>query len=398
MESPSESGSWLRRESVRPKKEQSQGISEESVSYKVPFVDPRLHYRRYQAEIDGAISECLTRGDLINREQLRRFEANLAKFVGTKYAVGLGSGYHALALSLIAGGVGADDEVITVAHTFVATVSAIVHAGATPVLVDAGADYNMDIDAFERAITPKTKAVLPVHLNGRICDMERLSAIARKHGLFIVEDACQALGAAQNGVKAGSFGVGCWSFYPFKMLGGYGDGGAITTDDPEIARLVTLLRYNGEDRETGEFVQHGYTAILDNVQAAILDKKLVHLPEWIEHRRHIADLYRKELAGVGDLRLPHFAGAGFHDVFQNYVVRTSRRDPLRAWLRERGVETLVSWPKPMWKHAGLKLGEPHLPESEAICREVISLPMSAETTSEHVAITAEAISAFFRSE
>lgn len=366
------------------------------MAYKVPFVDPREHYRRYSAELDAAIHDCLANGDLIARRQLASFEENLARFVGTKFAVGLNSGYHALHFSLLAAGVGPGDEVITVAHTFAATVSAIVHCGAKPVLIDVGPDYNMNVDQLERAITPRTKVILPVHLNGRVCEMDRLMAIAEKHRLKVVEDACQALGARNGERMAGSFGLaGCWSFYPFKMLGCFGDGGAITTDDPEVARMATLLRYNGEDRVTGEFHYHGYTALLDNVQAAVLDVKLKRLPAWIEHRRRVAELYRRELSAVKGLRLPHLSEERHFDVFQNYVIRTARRDDLRAFLKERGVETLVSWPKPMWEHRALGLGEPDLPETRAICREVLSLPMSAETTDEHVRVTAAAIREFF---
>jgi dTDP-4-amino-4,6-dideoxygalactose transaminase len=320
----------------------------------------------------------------------------LASFVGTKYAVGLNSGYHALALSLLAAGVGPGNEVITVAHTFVATVSAIVHAGATPVLVDVRGDYNMDMDQVERAITPRTKAILPVHLNGRLCDMERLATVAERHHLLVIEDAAQSLGAKFKGKVAGSFGVaGCFSFYPFKMLGGFGDGGAVTTDDPEIARTVTLLRFNGEDRETGEYHHHGYTALLDNVQAAVLDVKLRRLPQWIEYRRSLAALYRRGLEGIGDLRLPHFEGDDYYDAFQNYVIRTERRDELRQMLTANGVETLVSWPKPMWEHYALRLEKRHLPETEAICREVLSLPLSAETTTAHVEAVVDLIRRFF---
>jgi dTDP-4-amino-4,6-dideoxygalactose transaminase len=366
------------------------------LAYRVPFVDPREHYRRYAEGIDRAIRECLTEGDLIMRRQLKTFEENFAHFIGTKYAVGLNSGYHALAFSMLAAGLGPGDEVITVAHTFAATVSAIVHAGATPKLIDVGPDYNMDMDALERAITSKTRAVVPVHLNGRICDVERLNAIAKKHDLLIIEDSAQAVGATYRKQKAGSFGLtGCFSFYPFKLLGGFGDGGAITTNDPKVARAITLMRYNGEDRETAEFHYHGQTALLDNVQAAVLDFKLTHVPKWIEHRRDIARGYRKGLGDIAEIFLPHFGGNHYEDVYQNYVIRTPKRDALRASLRENGIETLVSWPKPMWHHRGLKLGEYHLPETEAICREVISLPMSAETTSQHVEETVACIRRFF---
>jgi aminotransferase EvaB len=364
--------------------------------YRVPFINPREHYRRIKREVDFAIMDTLAKGDLVLRQQLRDFEKNLAAFVGVKYAVGVNSCYHALYFSLLAAGVGPGDEVITVGHTFVATVSAIVHTGAKPVLIDVRDDYNMAPDKFEAAVTPSTKAVIPVHLNGRVCDMDGITAIAKKRGLAVIEDAAQALGATFRGKRAGSFGLtGCFSFYPFKSLGGLGDGGAVTTDDPEVARFATLVRFNGEDRQTGEFHYHGYTALLDNVQAAVLDVKLRHLPSWIEHRRTIANLYREGLEGIEGLHLPHFAGDQYFDSYQNYVIRTEHRDELRSRLKDEGVETLVHWPKPMWEHKGLALEDPGLLETEKICKEVISLPMSAETTAEEVQITINVIRNFF---
>ena len=368
------------------------------MAYRVPFVDPKTHYRRLKAEVDSAITDCLTKGDLVYRRQLKDFEQRLAAFVGVKYAVGVNSGYHALHFSLLSAGVGPGDEVVTVAHTFVATVSAIVHCGAKPVLIDVSPDYNMDPNLLERSIGPKTKAIIPVHLNGRVCDMKRIMSIADRRGVKVIEDAAQALGATFMEKRAGSFGLtGCFSFYPFKILGGFGDGGAVTTDDPELARIVSLLRYNGEDRETGEYHYHGYTALLDNVQAAVLDVKLRHLPSWIEHRRKIANLYREGLEGIEGLHLPHFASDQYFDSYQNYVIRTEHRNDLRQYLKDQGVETLVHWAKPMWGHKDLGLENPGLPETESICREVISLPMSAETTPENVDITVRCIRDFFAS-
>jgi dTDP-4-amino-4,6-dideoxygalactose transaminase len=361
-------------------------------------VDPREHYRKLKIEIDFAITDTLAKGDLVLRKQLSDFEQHLAEFVGVKYAVGVSSGYHALHFSLMAAGVGSGDEVITVGHTFAATVSAIIHTGATPVLVDVRKDYNIDPQEFECAITSRTKAVIPVHLNGRLCEMDRIMAIAEKHGLHVIEDAAQGLGASFKGQGAGSFGLaGCFSFYPFKSLGGLGDGGAVTTNDSKVASLATLLRFNGEDRQTGEFHYHGYTALLDNVQAAVLDVKLGHLPSWIEHRRRIADLYDVSLRDIPQLVLPNFANSDYYDSYQNYVIRTEQRDILRQYLKDAGIETLVHWGKPMWEHAGLQLENPNLPETQSICREVISLPMSAETTKEQVEITVEAIREFFAS-
>lgn len=362
----------------------------------VPFVDPKRHYQSLKSEIDATIADCLSKGDLIYRKQLRDFEEHLASFVGVKYAVGVNSGCHALHFSLLAAGIGPGDEVITVGHTFVATVSAIVHCGAKPVLVEVRDDFNMDPDQLEQAITSKTKAILPVHLNGRVCQMNRIMEIAERHGSVVIEDAAQALGATHKGRRAGSIGVaGCFSFYPFKILGGFGDGGAVTTNDAGIARMVSRLRYNGEDRETGEYHYHGYTALLDNVQAAVLDVKLRHVPQWIEHRRKMAAIYRQGLEGIPGLRLPHFCEDCCFDVYQNYVVRTRERDRLREHLKVHGVETLVSWPKPIWQHDGLALEDPRLPETESICREVLSLPMSAETTPVQVDITVGLIREFF---
>src|SRR5262249_24991632 len=231
---------------------------------------------------------------------------------------------------------------------------------------------------------------------GRMCDMARLMALADRHSLKIVEDAAQALGATFDRKMGGAFGsAGCFSFYPFKALGALGAGGAITTKHSDGAPMARRLRYNGEDRETGEYHYHGYTALLDNIQAAVLDVKLRHLPSWLEHRRTIAARYCAGLEGVGDIRLPHFDEARHHDTFQNYVIRSARRNDLRAFLAERGVETLVHWARPMWRHNGLRLADPHLEATEQICREVISLPMSAETTEREVDITVMAVRDFF---
>jgi len=366
------------------------------VNYRVPFVDPREHYRRLKPEIDAVILDCLARGDLVCRQQLRDFESHLATFVGVKYAVGVNSGYHALHFSLLAAGVGPGDEVITVGHTFVATVSAIVHTGAKPVLIEVGEDFNMDPNFLARAVTRRTKAILPVHLNGRVCDMDAIQAVADRHKLLIIEDSAQALGAAFRGKRAGSFGLaGCFSFYPFKALGGFGDGGAVTTNDYEVARMVSRLRFNGEDRISGEYHHHGHTALLDNVQAAVLNVKLRYLPQWIEHRRRMAALYREGLQGTSGVQLPHFGEEDRFDTYQNYVIRTRERDRLRDHLESSGVETLVHWPKPMWEHRGLALENPGLPETESVCQEVVSLPLSAETRSDQVEIVVESIRSFY---
>src|SRR3990170_3209909 len=222
------------------------------MAYEIPFVNPAKNYQLIKEEIDAAYFEVMSKGDLIDRGHLKSFEENLAKFAGTKYAVGLNSGYDPLHMSLRAAGIGAGDEVIVPSHTFVATCSAVVNVNATPVLVDVARDFNIDVDKIEAAITPKTRAIITVHLSGYMGDMPRIMKIAEKHDLAVVEDACQSLGSSIDGRMAGSFGLtGCWSFYPFKILGGYGDGRAITTDDPDVALFARRMRYNGEDRQTG---------------------------------------------------------------------------------------------------------------------------------------------------
>ncbi|MCK4307173.1 DegT/DnrJ/EryC1/StrS family aminotransferase [candidate division WOR-3 bacterium] len=366
------------------------------MTYRVPFVEPGKHYLNLKDKIDTTITDVFAKGDLVMRKQLRDFEEHLATFVGTKYAIGLNSGYHALHLSLFAAGISSGDEVITVAHTFVATISAIVHCGAVPVLIDVDKDYNMAMDKIEPAITSKTKAIIPVHLNGRLCNMDKLMTIAEKYNLMVIEDAAQSLGGKYNGKSAGSFGLaGCFSHYPFKILGGFGDGGALTTNDPEIARKTTLLRYNGEDRETGEYHYHGYTCLLDNVQAAVLDVKLKHLPRWIERRREIAELYHQGLSDIMELSLPHFEGEKYFDVYQNYVIRTKKRDELFSYLKEHGIETLIHWKKPVWEHTRLELGQYHLPETESLCKEVLSLPVNTEITDNQVSYAIECIRNFY---
>jgi len=366
------------------------------MTYKVRFVEPDVHYAQIKQEIDSVIQDILSKGDLVYRSHLREFERDLAAFVGTRYAVGVNSGFHALHLSLIAADIGPGDEVIVPAHTFVAGVSAIVHVGAKPILVDVREDYNLDPDAVKRAVTPRTRALMPTHLNGHVCNMDRLMAISEKHDLIIIEDAAQALGATFKGKKAGSFGLtGCFSFYPFKVLGACGDAGAVTTDSEEISVKIARLRYNGEDRETGEYHYHGYSCLMDNLQAAILGVKLRHLPRWLDRRRQVASMYLKGLSGIGDLRLPHFKGDEYGDIYQNYVVRTKRRDELARYLIDNGVEVLIHWPKPMWEHKGLGLGTHNLPETEAICREVLSLPMNAEIKDESVEYVIQTIRRFY---
>jgi dTDP-4-amino-4,6-dideoxygalactose transaminase len=348
----------------------------------------------------GAITEVLSRGDLILRDQLRHFEENTAAFVGVKYAVGLNSGTDALYLSLLAAKVGPGDEVITVAHTFVATVSVIHYSGATPILVDIGDDYNMDIDQVEKAISPRTKGIMPVHLNGRLCDMKRLMKIAEKHNLIVIEDAAQALGATLNGKEAGSFGLtGCFSFYPAKILGTAGDGGMLVTNSKDVAEKVRLLRDHGVQRTTGDILLYGFNSRLDNLHAAILDIKLRYLPQWIERRRELAILYHKGLSNLPQIKLPvpPDSQTRYFDVFTNYVIRARERDRLVAYLKESGIEVLISWPKPIHHHKALNLGHFNLPMTEHISREVVSLPLFPELSNEQIEFVIDAVRKFYGS-
>ncbi|MBD3316048.1 MAG: aminotransferase class I/II-fold pyridoxal phosphate-dependent enzyme [Chitinivibrionales bacterium] len=364
---------------------------------KIRFVEPAKLYKTIKEEIDQAYFEVMEKGDLIDRDQLKSFERNLADFVGTKYAVGLNSGYDALHMSLRAASVGEGDEVIVPAHTFVATCSAVVNVGATPVLVDVTKDFNINVDLIEEVITPRTKAIIPVHLSGWMADMPRVMEIASKHKLAIIEDACQSLGASIDGRGAGSWGLtGCWSFYPFKMLGGYGDGGAITTNDPEVAAFATRMRFNGEDRETGEYHGHGFTCLLDNLQAAFLDVKLRHLPHWIERRKQIAKRYYQGLSQIEDLLLPHYEKPGFDHVYQNYTLRSKQGNAFSDYLKEHGVEILTQFRKPYYKHEALGLVDRGFPETEALSREVCSLPMNAEIDDDEIEYVIEVVQSFYR--
>lgn len=366
------------------------------MEWKIRFVDPIKNYQKIKPEIDAAYFEVMSNGDLIDRRQLRDFEQNLAAFVGTKYAVGLNSGYDALHLSLRAAGIGQGDEVIVPAHTFVASCSAIVNAGATPVLIDVGRDFNIDADQIENAITDRTKGIMAVHLSGYMADMVRIMEIAKRYGLIVIEDACQSLGSSMSGKKAGSWGLtGCWSFYPFKILGGYGDGGAITTNDPDVALFATRMRYNGEDRDTGEYHGHGFTCLLDNMQAAFLDIKLRYLPAWIIRRKEIAEKYRRALSNIPDLLLPHYDDPRRDHVYQNYTLRAKQGDEFSEYLKSSGVEVLTQFRKPYYRHEALNLQDSGFPETEALSREVCSLPMNVEITDEQIDYVIKVVRSFY---
>ena len=369
------------------------------MAYKVPFVNYPKHYGNMEGEIDAVIKEILLHGDFILREHLSSFETNLGSFLGVNYGIGVNSGTDALYFSLLATGIKPGDEVITVAHTFLATVGAIVNCGATPVLVDVDNDHNMNVDLLEKAITPRTRAIIPVHLNGRLCDMERVMAIADRHNLIVVEDAAQALGTTFDGRKGGSFGLtGCFSFYPAKILGTAGDGGMVVTNDETLAAKIRALRDNGRVMGQDEVIGYGFNSRLDNLHAAILDVKLKYVPQWIERRREIASIYEDGLSKLREVETPPPPqnGGRYYDAFQNYVIRTKKRDELVHYLRENGVEILISWPIPMHHQPALKLNHFKLPETEAISREVLSLPLYPELTDGQAGFVIDAVRSFFK--
>ena len=362
----------------------------------VRFWEPGKEFQRIEDEVMTAMKSVLTAGDLIMRHQMEDFEHNLAAFVGTKDAVGVSNCTDGLRLILEAVGIGPGDEVITVSHTFMATMAVIHHVGATPVLVDVGDDHNMDVEKIEAAITPRTKAIIPVHLNGRLVRMDRLMEIAKKHGLMVIEDTAQALGGSYMGVRGGAWGLaGAFSFYPAKLLGAYGDAGAIVTSDPELAAKLRELRDHGRVSKTG-FSGWGWNCRLDNLQAAILDLKLKKVPDWIGHRRRLAAIYDEALMDVKQVkRPPEPDGDPFFDIYQNYVIEAENRDGLQAHLASRGIETLVS-PGPVPNHKQpVGLDHFQLPKTEALCARVLSLPLNGEIDEDQVLEVAGAIKDFY---
>jgi len=366
------------------------------MGYEVRFVDYPKQYADMKEELDGVFHEIMSGGDFIMRHHLEEFERRIAEYVGVKHAVGVNTGTDALYLCASAAGISPGDEVVTVAHTFVATVGSITTRGATPVLIDIAGDHNMDVSQLERAITPKTKAIIPVHLNGHMCDMDAIMDIAKKHNLIVIEDSAQALGAKYKDKRAASFGLaGIFSFYPAKMLGTAGDGGMVCTNDDIFARQIRALRDNGRVDSVEVIECYGYCSRLDNLHAAILNTKFNYFPGWVEKRREVARAYNEGLSGVGDLQIHPVADDKYYDVYQNYVIRSGRRDELYKYLRDNGIEVLISWPKPMHKQKALKLDHFKLPYTEKLSNEVISLPMYPELSEEKVKKVIQTVCSFF---
>lgn len=364
----------------------------------VRYLDHAQRYRKMRSEILQTVDAVLNQGDAIRDQQLLEFEADLAAFCGRRYTVGTGSCADALRFALHAAAIGPGDEVITTSHASVATAAAIHHTGATPVLVDIADDHNIDPSSIEAAVTSRTRAILPVHLNGRVARMDRIQDIALRHGLLVIEDASQALGATFQERKAGSFGLaGCFSVDPGLLLGGLGDGGALVTDDLEVATRVRALR-DDNSFSVAKPVGWPFHSRLDNLQAAILGLKLKRLPGWIARRREIASLYHEKLSGIGQIVLPPvpLADDQDYDVFQHYEIEVEHLDDLRAFLLDSGVETRLPWGgRGIHQFPALGLTHFRLPRTEFLFTRALLLPMHCELANTQVIYVADCVRRFY---
>lgn len=350
----------------------------------IPFLDLGAAYRELQPEIDAAVARTLASGYYIGGPEVEAFEDEFATYCGASHAVGVANGLDALHLTLRAMGVGPGDEVIVPSNTYIATWLAVSQCGATPVAVEPNErTYNIDPELIEAAITPRTRVILPVHLYGQPADMDPILAIARKHGLRVLEDGAQAHGARYKGQRLGAHGDAvAWSFYPGKNLGAMGDGGAVTTNDAHLADSIRVLRNYGSRVKYVNEVQ-GYNSRLDPLQAAVLRVKLAHLDEWNARRSVTAERYQQGLAGVR-LTLP-FVPDWVEPVWHLYVVLSPKRDALQKTLADAGVGTMIHYPIPphlQSAYSGLGLGKGAFPIAERIHNEVLSLPICPHLTHE----------------
>ncbi len=362
---------------------------------KVPFLDLKAHHEPLRAQIDAAIAEVIDSNAFAGGPFVAKFEEEFAAYCGARFAIGVGSGTDALWLTLLALGVGPGDEVITVPNTFMATAEAISYCGARPVFVDIEErTYTLDPGLLEQAITPKTKAIIPVHLFGQCADMDPIIEIASRHNIPIVEDACQAHGAEYKGKKAGTMGVaGCFSFYPGKNLGAFGEAGAVVTNDPELCLAIQMLRDHGQAKR---YVHSkiGWNARMDGIQAAVLRVKLKNLDFVNARRRANARVYDKLLAGYDDVVTPIEAPHNTH-VYHVYAVRVTDRDSVLDALGKRGVSCGIHYPVPIHlqeAYQWLGYGVGSFPIAEQCAAELLSLPMYPELTREQIGYVCEQLS------
>lgn len=365
----------------------------------VAFFDITKQNQALEKEINSAIDSVVKSGRYILSENVARLEKEVAAYCGTKYAVGVASGTDALHLALRACGIKEGDEVITSPFTFVATAEAISYCGAVPVFVDIEPKtFNLDPSKLEDAITKKTKAVLPVHLYGQACEMGKIMEIAKKHSLKVIEDCAQAIGAEYEGKKVGSFGdAGCFSFFPTKNLGCFGDGGMITTNDEKLAGEVKVLRGHGS-RKTYHYDLIGYNSRLDELQAAILRVKLPHLDPYIKNRRKNANFYHKNLKEIPELVLPHELKNAKH-TFNQYTLRVKTRDEVFEFLKTKSIGAMVYYPLSLHRQVafsrlGYKAGS--FPQAEAAQEEVLSLPIYPELNKEQAGEVCLALRDYFK--
>ena len=371
---------------------------------KIPLVDLKAQYDTLKNEVDTAIKQVLSQGQFILGPEVRAFEEEIAAYCVTKFAVGVASGTDALRLALLACGIGPNDEVITTPFTFAATAETIVQCGAIPVFIDINArNYNIDPGNIEHSITPRTKAILPVHLYGQAVDMDPVMDLAQKYNLKVIEDCAQAIGAEYKGRKVGSIGnAGCLSFFPSKTLGAYGDGGMVVTNEPEIANKVNLLRKHGANTSYYHLLP-GFNSRLDTLQAAILSVKLKHLNNWNEVRRSKAARYTQLLSVIEVIDPPYIEEFG-KPVFNYYTIRLTEsslsRNKCREYLESRGIQTMVYYPLSLhlqkaYNNLGYNQGD--FPQSELTQDQVLSLPMYPELSEEQIREVVEVICKYMTS-
>jgi dTDP-4-amino-4,6-dideoxygalactose transaminase len=363
----------------------------------VPFFPYAESFSRHEDELLGIIRDVCRRGAYILQQDCRQFEANLAEFMGVKHALGVANGTDAIILGLKAVGIGPGDEVILPSHTYIATAAAVHMVGATPVLAECGRDHMLDSSDSERRITARTAGIMPVQLNGRTCDMDAIQELAERHGLFICEDAAQGLGSRFRGKSAGSFGAfGTISFYPAKLLGCLGDGGAVVTNDDALAERLSLLRDHGRN-EDGCVVAWGYNSRLDNLQAAILDFKLKTFTEDIDRRRTVASIYEEGLGDLETIVLPPAPASDprHFDVYQNYEIEAEDRDGLKSFLASRGVHTIIQWAgTPVHQFKALGFAQ-DLPATDRLFERCLMLPMNVALSDDDVAYVIDCVRQFY---
>jgi len=364
---------------------------------KIPFLDLKAQYKQIEQEVLPMVTDAMANGAFIGGPQVSGFEAEFAEFCNSKFCIGVGSGTDALRFALMALGVGPGDEVITVPNTFIATTEAVSQVGATPVFVDIHPDTcNMDVSRIEEKITEKTKAIIPVHLYGQPVDMDPLLEIARKHGIAVIEDACQAHGALYKNLKAGSLGtVGCFSFYPGKNLGAFGEGGAVVTQDEEIDRNIRMIRDHGQQKKYHHEME-GYNGRLDAIQAGTLRIKLKRLSDWNQARRKIAACYNELLSEVPGVTTPVEADFAT-SVYHLYVIQVDNRDILQNFLSEKDIATGLHYPLPLHlqkPYACLGCREGSFPITEKVAGRLLSLPMYPELTRKQIEYVAQSIKEF----